>query len=109
MPDRQFRYGDEVVYWDVARRQPLSAFSLPEESAPVEAKALSNDGSVLGARGKDQIIRLWQIPSGKPLGSIAEPAGKVETMVFAPNKQLLALGCDDGTVILWDTTSRSED
>jgi WD40 repeat protein len=78
-------------------RQPA-----PVYRAPVRAVAFAPDGRTLAAAG--DIIRLWDVASGKerpwPEGGVVRAARPV----FSPDGKLLASG-DGGAVRLWDVVS----
>ncbi len=72
--------------------------------------AFSPDGRVLltatqGAPEKS-IVRSWGAVDGRPRpGSITLPGYLAQDLAFAPEGNLFAAGCDDGSVSVWDVAS----
>ncbi|WPD24270.1 MAG: trypsin-like peptidase domain-containing protein [Candidatus Electrothrix scaldis] len=68
--------------------------------------AFSFDGNRLASdSSKDNIIRLWDIGSGKELSSFKGNYGRIESLLFSNDDKLLATGFTDGTVRLWEVAS----
>jgi WD40 repeat protein len=51
---------------------------------------------------KENEIRLWDVATGRELGSLNGHARPVRSLAFSPTGTLLATGSDDKTVMLWD-------
>ena len=56
---------------------------------------------------KDNTVRLWELPSGKPLGVLTGHNARIRGVAISADGHLIASGSDDGSVILWDMASRS--
>ena len=58
-------------------------------------------------------IKLWDVETGKDLGTLSGHTEPVETLVFSHDGETLASGSQDGTVLLWDwnaiTTKSGQD
>lgn len=51
-------------------------------------------------------IKIWHLSSGKLLCLITlENSASVQSVAFSPNGQTLAVGCSDGTVMIWQLSS----
>jgi WD40 repeat protein len=76
----------------------------PSSARPVGATAYSPDGG-LGAFGKPRTgeVNLWNVGRRDKLESLTLP-GHVTCIEFSPNGRLLAVGCKNGFVKLWEVT-----
>jgi len=71
----------------------------------VTALAISPDGKTLasGAGHAPSPVQLWEVSSGKPIGSSENHGGYVSALVFSPDGKTLASGSSDQTIRLWST------
>jgi WD40 repeat protein len=70
--------------------------------------ALSPDGKRVAAAGQDNILRLWDVATGKEVRQIPAPSTPVGTVVFAPDARTLAGRAGDQTIHLWDVATGKE-
>jgi WD40 repeat protein len=49
---------------------------------------------------------LWSLAAGEEVGLLRGHAGKVQSVVFSPDGQVLATGSDAGEVLLWRAARR---
>ena len=61
----------------------------------------SPDGALLASAGGDGRLRLWEMPGGEPLSTLAGHTAGVTALAFRPDGRLLASGSLDGFVRLW--------
>jgi WD40 repeat protein/serine/threonine protein kinase len=98
-----------VKLWDPAQRP--AAVSLEEPSGPVPSLTFSPDGTMLAAgMGGDVKVKLWSVTQGQ-VGSFRgkfTPQSAVTSVAFVPKSQTLAIGCGDGSVILWSPTTQQQ-
>ena len=72
--------------------------------------AFSPDGQTLASGGLDNIVRIWDVRTGKVLHRLTEHQHWVNSVAFSPDGQTLASGAMDNTVYLWDVrTGRVRD
>jgi RNA polymerase sigma factor (sigma-70 family) len=97
---------DSVRLFDVVTGEERSSFSggkpsLASQNTPDTSVAFAPDGKVLAAAHGD-VVRLWQVDTGKLDRQLKGRGGRVYTIAFAPGGKLLACGGHDGTIRLWD-------
>ncbi|GLW11450.1 hypothetical protein Misp01_65780 [Microtetraspora sp. NBRC 13810] len=68
--------------------------------------AFSPDGRTLAAGGNDDMVRLWDVATRRPLATLAGHTDAVWSVAFSPDGRTLASAGDDGTVRLWDVAAR---
>src|SRR5260370_752977 len=64
--------------------------------------AFSPDGKLLATAGFDNLIKLWEWPSGKEVRTLTGHTGPVYCVAFHPNGSTLASGSLDKTIRLWN-------
>jgi WD40 repeat protein len=65
--------------------------------------AFSADGKYLAAGGADNVIRIWEIESGKQLHTIEQHADWVLSLAFSPDGEQLVSGSRDKSARIFDT------
>jgi WD40 repeat protein len=97
--------------WEPDSGKQLHAFeAVTHLSMPVThlgwvlSVAFSPDGKVLATAGdyRDQMIRLWDVRTGKHLRTIEGHRGHVTSVAFSPNGKMLASGGADETIRFWN-------
>ena len=80
--------------------------SMPSElkghTALIYHVAFSPDGKLLATAGFDNLIKLWEWPSGKEVRTLTGHTGPVYCVAFHPNGNILASGSLDKTIRLWN-------
>lgn len=81
----------------------------PGHRDPVSAMALSPNGKLLatGAAYTDNNIRLWEIPSFRPLGELTGHHGWIRALSFSPDGHTLVSASVDQTCRLWDVRTQT--
>ncbi|MBD2777477.1 WD40 repeat domain-containing protein [Iningainema sp. BLCCT55] len=87
---------------------PQLAYTLLEHTGTIKSLAISPNGRVLFSGGAENegIIRLWDLQTGKKVGTINRAQKTaVESMVISPNGLNLASCSNDNTINLWNLTN----
>src|SRR5262249_40382354 len=94
--------------WTASARQPDRTMISSRQFGPINAVALSPDGSLLAAASDDGTVLLARISIANNrvdatyLGQLSGHIGPVEALAFSPNGRTLASGGRDDGVLLWD-------
>lgn len=92
--------GDAVDVWQRATGRKV----LHIESNAT-ALAVSRQGAIATSGWGENIVRLWDLGSGKKLTEMRGHAGTVQAMAFSPDGQVLASGSEDGAIRLWSVAN----
>jgi serine/threonine protein kinase/WD40 repeat protein len=113
-----------LVAWDVDRNSPLEEFALPEARVfgfravnlpSLQEFEISSDASHVAAVVRDPSGDLsalvWRTGTPEPVVRIAlgaeVPGFSPHRVALSPDGSLLALGSDDGLVVLWSVAERT--
>jgi RNA polymerase sigma factor (sigma-70 family) len=102
----------ELHLWEIATRKEIVAHHFPGHPFEVAHLVFAPDGKTLVSasqpRGSDQVCH-WDAVTGKLLHQFS-PGGPalIYASGFAADGQPVALGCEQGTIRLWDVTSGKE-
>jgi WD40 repeat protein len=94
---------------DEGRVQAIAAESmeelLPAELYKIAPLAMTRDGTAVAAgQGSEVILRA--VTDGHTWASFRVDAPLVISLAFSPDGVVLAAGCDDGSVVIWETATR---
>ncbi len=100
-----------VRVWDVATGQEKSTLVNEKYQGRfnnpwVVSVAYSQDGI---SRSFDNAVRQWDVETGLETGTLRLPGhtSAVQSVVYSPDGKMLASGGSDGTILLWDVSSRA--
>jgi WD40 repeat protein len=71
----------------------------------VNSAQFSPDGRRVVTASKNRTARVWEVPSGKPIGEVMKHADAVRSAQFSPDGQRVVTACSDGMAQLWDAAS----
>jgi WD40 repeat protein len=99
--------GTMVKLTDVTSRKPWrDPIRGLEGSFPPQPMAVSPDGRRLATGSPEQLVRVWDIASGRLMASSPERVRFLHALAFSPDGALVAYSDERGAVFLWDTSGR---
>ena len=72
------------------------------------AMALSPDGQTLATSYWGPEVKLWDVTTGRQIGSLTNNQHRVWSLAFSPDGRFLATGGGDQMVRLWDVATRQQ-
>jgi WD40 repeat protein len=87
------------------RRIPITRVG---HSVGVDAVAFGANGALLASGHVDNLVRVWQMQTGKIWRTLKGHSSGVTSVSFAPDGALLASGSWDGTIRLWQVAPGTE-
>lgn len=94
-----------ISVWKVASTQPIGTPSVViVVHADVNSIAFSPDDRLLASSSQTG-IQLWNLATGQSRGSVLTGSAGTNSIAFSPNGTILAAGCNDKTVRLWNAAS----
>jgi WD40 repeat protein len=78
---------------------------LETHSGSVLSVSFSPDGKTLASGSDDKTIKLWDVTTGKEIGTLNGHSNEVLSVSFSPDGKTLASGSDDKTIKLWDVAT----
>jgi WD40 repeat protein/serine/threonine protein kinase len=93
------RQPGEVRLWETASGKLLCAM---RHGSPVQSVAFRPpDGRTLLTSGEDNTVGIWEVATGKRIGTLAH-TGEIGTIVFHPDGKTFLTSGQDRAVHLWD-------
>ncbi len=94
---------NRIQVWDVRTGSMLRR--LREYAGPaVNAVALSPDGKMAASAGSDQLVRLWDVETGREKQTLKHDSS-VYDVVFSPDGRMIASAAKDRRVRLWEAST----
>ena len=66
---------------------------------------MSDNNDLLASAGNDQIIRLWDVTTGKYLKGLKGHQESIWSIAFSKNNKLIASASEDETIKIWNINS----
>ncbi len=83
-------------------RSGLPRGTVHSESTSRIATAMSSDGRLLAAASMDdEAVRIWQLPSGKPVDMLKGHTAVPLALAFGAGSGRIAVGIADGNAVVW--------
>lgn len=99
-------HSDGIVLWNVTPTglEERSKISDSDKRGSPNVLIFSPDSKTLLAppNGWSPLIQLWNVDTGRSLGTLSGHTESIETLVFSHDGKTLASGSKDGTILLWD-------
>lgn len=88
--------GRSVFLWNASNGEITKPFSLKEPHSYVASNSFSDSGQYLAVGTHDQLVKIWDIESGKMVRSLRGHSGRVGSLSW--NNHLLSSGARDGLI-----------
>jgi WD40 repeat protein len=102
---------EHLRLWDLAAARPIRDFAGYRHSGHPSSRnvSFSPDGKRIATVGRDHVVRLWDVATGKPL--LDYPAcheWRVDFVAHPSGDRVVTAGTGDGTARLWDAATARE-
>jgi WD40 repeat protein len=96
-------FNGKVYIWDTATGEEKLHFQPPMHQPTNFYTAISANGKFMATGDQDSnVVRFWDMQTGKQLAEFAGSPGIVSSLAFAPDSNLVAVGASNTTVLLVD-------
>lgn len=95
----------KITYWDLRDPNPVRSIDTnnnPKNGDECFSLAVSHDGRMFATGGSEQIVRLWDVGTGKVMGEGAGHSGTINTVAFSGDDKQFISGGKDGSIFLWN-------
>jgi len=99
----------EKDYLDLEMRHQVTVSSSWDKTTYISGHVLelafSPDGRYLVSGGLDAFINIWEVPTGKKVGSISKHVELIRVLMFSQDGQYLIFSGGDARIFIWDFQS----
>jgi WD40 repeat protein len=102
--------GTQIRLWKLSSRNepPSHLATFHADANGVDRMAFSPDGRTLASGGDEGFVKLWAVPSGRPIGTLTGHKRSNFSIAFSPDGRTLASMSDDRSVRLWHVATQRE-
>ena len=99
---------NEIRLWCAKQFTKVLSIPQPEKNRQTHPLAFSPCGHYLAAAtswqegSENRAIRIWNVATGEQVHVFQGHNSLVQSLVFSPNGTMLAIGCDNGTILIWN-------
>ena len=94
-----------IRFWDTATKTARSL--LRGHISPIVDLAFAPDGLTLySVSFLDGILKVWDVAPGADRCILARSEGRINSLAYSPDGKTLAVGDQDGSVMVWDPVAR---
>ena len=99
---------NEIRFWCAKQFTKVRSIPQPEKNWQTHPLAFSPCGKYLAAStwwqkdSKNMAIRIWDVNTGEQIHAFHGHNSLVQSLAFSPNGTMLAIGCCNGTILVWD-------
>jgi WD40 repeat protein len=95
-----------IALWNAQNGQYLKGITT--DDSPIQAVAISPDGSLIASGAIDSVVSIWNVASGKLDKQLRGHTKSIYSVQFSPDGKTLATASSDRSVRLWDVASGKE-
>jgi WD40 repeat protein len=70
--------------------------------------AFAPDGKTIASAGRDRVVHLWEVETGKPAGELKGHKLMLIGLAYSPDGKLIAAGDTQAAIRIWDVASGKE-
>ena len=95
----------QIAIAEAQSAPPVTIVPNQAHTSVVNAVAFSNDGRLVVSGGADNLIKLWDVATGRLIRTLAGHGDWINSVSISPDRTQLVSAGRDGTMKLWDIVS----